>query len=119
MSEIVDIATMDSKQGDSELIFKSHQRVVGGLFRSNLPESALDLNESHQRQLVDCSDPTCWSELERRKIRDRFLNALGRFASKAGSEQSTNFRWWDSRTRSALICRLDLNNPPTSVGGIF
>ena len=48
-----------------------------------------------------------------------FLNSLGRFVSEAGSEQSTNFRWWDSRTRSVLACRLDLNHPPTSVGGIF
>jgi hypothetical protein len=46
------------------------------------------------------------------------LDARGRFVSEAGSEQSTNFRWWDSRTRSVLACRLDLNNPPTSVGGI-
>jgi len=27
------------------------------------------------------------------------LNALSRFVLEAGSEQSTNFRWWDSRTR--------------------
>jgi len=47
-----------------------------------------------------------------------FLNALGRSALEAGSEQSTNFRWWDSRSRFVLTCRLDLNNPPTSVGGI-
>jgi hypothetical protein len=46
------------------------------------------------------------------------LNALGRFVSEAGSEQSTNFRWWDSRARSVLACRLDLNHPPTPVGGI-
>ena len=45
-------------------------------------------------------------------------NAFGRFGSEAGSEQSTNFRWWDSRTGSVFACRLDLNNPPTSVGGI-
>ena len=35
-----------------------------------------------------------------------------------GSEQSTNFRWWDSRTRLPLPCRPDLNHPPTPVGGI-
>ena len=51
------------------------------------------------------------------KLKSR-LNGLGRFVSEAGSEQSTNFRWWDSRTRSVLACRLDLNHPPTSVGGI-
>src|SRR5438034_5739561 len=45
-------------------------------------------------------------------------NTFRRFGSEAGSEQSTNFRWWDSRTRSVPACRLDLNHPPTSVGGI-
>ena len=48
-----------------------------------------------------------------------FLKAFGRFVSEAGSEQSTNFRWWDSRTRFVLTCRLDLNHPSTSVGGIW
>ena len=38
--------------------------------------------------------------------------------SEAGSEQSTNFRWWDSSARFVLACRLDLNYPPTPVGGI-
>ena|SRR5258705_12240104 len=47
-----------------------------------------------------------------------FLNAFGRFGSEAGSEQSTNFRWWDSSQWSHLSCRPDLKNPPTSVGGI-
>jgi hypothetical protein len=46
------------------------------------------------------------------------LTALGRFVSKAGSEQSTHSRGWDSRTRFVLACRLDLNHPPTPVGGI-
>ncbi len=46
------------------------------------------------------------------------LNVLGRFVSEAGSERSTNFRWWDLRTRLLLACRLDLNHPPTPVGGI-
>ena len=36
----------------------------------------------------------------------------------AGSEQSTNFRWWDSEISKASPGRLDLNNPPTPVGGI-
>jgi len=34
------------------------------------------------------------------------------------SEQSTNRRWWDLRTRSWFRCRRDLKHPPTSVGGI-
>jgi hypothetical protein len=29
------------------------------------------------------------------------LNALGRLVSEAGSEQSTNFRWWDSANSEA------------------
>ena len=37
---------------------------------------------------------------------------------QVGSEQSTNSRWWDSRTRLPLCCRPDLNHPPTPVGGI-
>jgi hypothetical protein len=39
-------------------------------------------------------------------------------ASETGSEPSTNCRWWDSRTRFVFACRLDLNHPPISVGGI-
>jgi hypothetical protein len=41
-----------------------------------------------------------------------------RFVPEAGSEQSTNFRWWDSRTQFVFPCRLDLNHTPTPVGGI-
>ena len=44
---------------------------------------------------------------------------LSRLVSEARSEQSTNFRWWNSRIRSGPLGRLDLKNPPTSVGGIF
>src|ERR1700730_8340960 len=69
---------------------------VGGLFRSNL--------RPHRRRM----------ELKSLSL----SNVFWRFDSEAGSEQSTNFRWWDSKTRSVLACRLDLNHPPTSVGGI-
>ena len=50
------------------------------------------------------------------------LNSVRSFVSGAGSEQSTHSRYsrgWDSRTRCVLACRLDLNHPPTSVGGIW
>ncbi len=47
-----------------------------------------------------------------------FFNAFVRFVSEAGSVQSTHCRGWDLRTRNVLACRLDLNNPPTAVGGI-
>jgi len=46
------------------------------------------------------------------------MQALERFVSKVGSEQSTNCRWWDSRARPGAECRLDLKHPPTAVGGI-
>jgi hypothetical protein len=48
------------------------------------------------------------------------LNALGRCVSEAGSEQSTNFRWWIQELR-VIASRWDLNHPPTAVtavGGI-
>ena len=34
--------------------------------------------------------------LRRRMWVKSLLNALGRFVCEAGSEQSPNFRWWDS-----------------------
>ena len=38
---------------------------------------------------------------------------------RAGPEVSTHVRGWDYRNElSILVCRLDLNYPPTSVGGI-
>ena len=67
---------------------------VGGWFRSNL-----FTQKAHETQVS-------------------FVCARPRLVSEAGSEQSTNCRWWDSRTRFALVYRLDLNHPPTSVGGI-
>src|SRR5260370_12560287 len=68
---------------------------VGGLFRSNL------LRRRHVETQVS------------------FVRARPRLVSEAGSEQSTNFRWWDSRTRFTVGSRLDLNHPPTPVGGIW
>ena len=47
------------------------------------------------------------------------MYTLSRSVSESRSEQSTNFRWWDSRIRSGQLGRLDLKNPPTPVGGIF
>jgi hypothetical protein len=97
--------------------------------------------KSHQRKLVDCSDPTyirglldlripptevdglfrsslCVNVEDPMKL-NSLLKALGRFVPEAGSEQSTNFRWWDSRIRLPPDCRPDLNHPPTPVGGIL
>jgi len=46
------------------------------------------------------------------------LNASGLQGLKAGSELSTNFRWWDFFNEAPSYSRLDLNHPPTPVGGI-
>jgi hypothetical protein len=42
----------------------------------------------------------------------------GLLVLEAGSEQSTNFRWWDFEISKPSLGRLDLNHPPTPVGGI-
>src|SRR5436190_2186200 len=73
---------------------------VGGCFRSYLQRATEPIDESHQRKLVGCSDPTC-SRRSSMKLRS-LLYASARLISEAGSEPSTNFRWWDSRNRSAL-----------------
>src|SRR6266480_304141 len=114
---------------------------VDGLFRSNLQRRASRICESHQRKLVDGSDPSYRGELSesanptngswwivqilpfrpRTIPHDDSLSALNEsrlIYPKAGSEPSTNFRWWDLRTLSIHACRWDLNHPPTSVGGI-
>ncbi|MGH9844845.1 MAG: hypothetical protein ACREEM_39515, partial [Blastocatellia bacterium] len=56
--------------------------------------------ESHHRQVVDCSSPAYAPTVE-----------------KAGIEQSTTCRWWDSGNRSCP-CRLGLKHPPLAGGGI-
>ena len=96
----------------------------------------METQKSHPREWVDCSHPAYitsgllniripptevggWFRsnllvhIEVPVKLNSFLNALGRFVSEAGSEQSTNFRWWDSRTRLRAACRSDLNYPPT------
>ncbi len=92
-----------------------HQRKLVDGSDPTYREANDEMIESHQRQLVDGSDPTCSSKC---KAELALWNAPGRFRSEAGSEQSTNCRWWNSRTRAPTLCRLDLNHPPTAVGGI-
>jgi hypothetical protein len=46
------------------------------------------------------------------------LYLLGCFVSEAGSEQSTNCPLLGFLIRGSSVCRLDLNSPPTPVGGI-
>jgi len=72
------------------------------MFQIQPTEWAFGIYESHQRQLVDCSDPTCSSTLAGPMKLNSLLNALGRLVSEAGSEQSTHSRGWDSRMRSPL-----------------
>src|SRR5437762_11655931 len=68
---------------------------VGGWFRSNLHAGTDRVLESHQRKLVDCSDPA--SEPKCRNVFESDFSSM------------------------RLLCgrRLDLNDPPTSVGGIL
>ena len=76
-----------------------------------------------QRKLVDCSSPAS-RRLQRGKRRcSKFLESTQSVRmlveSRAGLEQSTNFRWVGFgyfKTRSFI--RLDLNNPRTAVRGI-
>src|SRR5258705_1716371 len=97
--------------------------------------------KSHPRKWVECSDPTyrgrasrsenptngSWWMVQIQPVRsvgsqmkrNSLMYPLSRLVSEARSEQSTNFRWWNSRIRSGPLSRLDLKNPPTSVGGIF
>ena len=91
---------------------------VGGLFRSNLQRVTLKFRNPTNRS---------WWKVQIRppKPRDHSIQkglqcqcALLTWTNKAGSEPSTNFRWWDSRTYLPLRCRPDLNHPPTPVGGI-
>src|SRR5258705_2371382 len=76
---------------------KSHQREVGGWFRSSLHRItfALEILNLH----------IFWNYRQQ---------------LKRGSEQSTNFRWWDLASYSGFIqSREDLKHPPTAVGGIW
>jgi hypothetical protein len=89
---------------------------VGGLFRSNLQGTAFEFRNPTngswwivQVQPVRLAEGT---ETENRSIWP------ARFGSEAGSEPSTNSRWWDSETLVTAVFRRDLKNPPTPVGGI-
>ena len=69
-----------------------------------VPERIASKVKSHQRQLVDSSDPTYKSDRE------------------IASSNPTNGSWWIvqilQRCRRNTGIRRDLNNPPTAVGGI-
>ncbi len=84
-------------------LFKSYRippPAGGGLFKPDL-QNGRHFFESHHRQVEDRSSPTCLRQKPR----------------KAGFEQSTTCRWWDSGSIFA-VGRLGLNNPPPAGGGI-
>jgi hypothetical protein len=75
--------------------------------------------KSHQRELVDASDPFYTESPLRLKSLTACIFGLIGEQLKRGSEQSTNFRWWDLASSQWFIqSRDDLNHPPTAVGGI-
>jgi hypothetical protein len=83
------------------------------------PTSGATLPKSHQWQSVDVSSPAFVRRLCA-SILGASLHILNRVVadvSKVGLEPSTNCRWWDSGEKHPS-CRLDLNHPPTAVGGI-
>src|SRR6266480_2197342 len=73
---------------------------VDGLFRSNLQRRASRICESHQRQLVDCSDPSYRGELSE-------------------SANPTNGSWWIVQILPTEASFQSLRIPPTEVGGLF
>ena len=81
--------------------FRIPPTAVGGLFRSNLDSMNMR---------------TVWILL---KPSSKAAVSVVSTIRKAGLEQSTNCRWWDSDTlQSSLLSRSDLNNPRTAVRGI-
>src|ERR1700730_6498479 len=92
--------------------FESPSRIppteVGGWFRSNLHASTHRVLESHQRKLVDCSDPA--SETKRPST----FKSVFSFTTLLCGRRLDLIR----KIPQAHLCRPDLNNPPTFVGGI-
>src|SRR3984893_18710881 len=101
--------------------FESPSRIppteVGGWFRSNLNASTHRVLESHQRKLVDCSDPA--SETKRPST---FKSVFSFTTLLCGRRLDLNHPPTSvggiRKIPQAHVCRPDLNNPPTSVGGI-
>ena len=72
--------------------------------------------KSHQRELVDASDPFYTESLLRLKFFTARIFGLIGEQLKRGSELSTNFRWWDLASSQWFIqSRDDLNDPPSAV----
>ena len=104
--------------GDSETVSKLGNPTHGSgwILQVQPTQEEPTSSESHQRQLVDSSSPT-YSANEA-QINGNFFAKIIQ-ATKAGLEQSTNCRWWDFKILfGSFLGRLDLNNPPTAVGGI-
>jgi hypothetical protein len=68
--------------------------------KSSQSRNYLTLHPIPPTELVDHSNPT-------------FIRVV-----LAGSETSTNFRWWYFRSLGREPCRSNVNYPPTAVGGI-
>ena len=85
------------------------------------PTNSQPFLKSHQRKLVDCSNPAyklaTFSQIPPAEAGGLFKPSLQQQQSKVGLEQSTSFRWWDS-LNLAFRCRSGLNDPPASAGGI-
>jgi hypothetical protein len=74
--------------------------------------------KSHQRELVDGSDPFYRITFALEILNCTYFGLIGE-QLKRRSEQSTNFRWWDLASSQRFIqSREDLKHPPTAVGGI-
>src|SRR5438445_2215828 len=100
------------------------------------------IEKSHQRKLVDCFSDPAYKEIGFRNLRIPPTEVGGLFFRSSLQRDRlpkftnpTNGSWWIVQiqpvhveshetvvpfisARPALFCRPDLNNPPTSVGGI-
>ena len=82
-------------------------------------ESRVEGLKSHQRKLVDGSDPFYLEITFALEILNCTYFGLIGEELKRRSEQSTNFRWWDLASSQRFIqSGEDLKHPPTAVGGI-
>jgi hypothetical protein len=90
---------------------KYHQRQLVDSFRSSLPVTCVELLESHQRELVDCSDPAYEPSIYAKVL----FNVEKRLDLNNPPTAVGGILW----TSPVHLRRLDLNHPPTPVGGIF
>jgi len=91
---------------------------AGGLFKSNLHTES-GFPESPQRKLGDCSSPTCidcqYNPWRPSSLR---LRSKPREANDEGRTLTIPQLPLGGFGKAVAVCRLDLNNPPASAGGI-